>query len=92
MFIPNSKQRRGPWAPDAASSKAVIKKEAQGIAGGGQGANERTIVLASTERAMRLRNGKGGSFGTGELVRISGREKLELIAGEFRYESRAIGN
>ncbi|KAH8119258.1 hypothetical protein DFH11DRAFT_1686181 [Phellopilus nigrolimitatus] len=29
---------------------------------------------------MKLRNGKGGSFGTGELVKLSGREKLEILA------------
>ena len=39
----------------------------------------------TTVRALILRNGKNGSFGTGELVtykiRMSGREKLDLLAG-----------
>lgn len=82
MFT-NAKGRRGPWAADAASSKSLIKKGPQGISGGGKGANERNVVLASTKRAIDLRNGRGGSFGTGELVRMSGREKLELIAGKL---------
>ena len=37
-----------------------------------------------TARALVLRNGKYGSMGTGEVVlatRMSGREKLELLAG-----------
>lgn len=81
MSMLNSKGRKGLWPPDASSAKAVIKKGPQGVSSGGKNANERTIVLASTQRAMLLRNGKGGSFGTGELMRMSGREKLELIAG-----------
>lgn len=38
----------------------------------------------STSRALVLRNGKYGARGTGEVVlagRISGREKLDLLAG-----------
>ena len=39
----------------------------------------------STVRALVLRNGKDGAMGTGELVsskiHISGREKLDLLAG-----------
>lgn len=38
----------------------------------------------TTTRALVLRNGKHGAMGTGEVVlstRISGREKLELLAG-----------
>jgi len=38
----------------------------------------------STERALILRNGKYGSQGTGEMVvsgKLSGREKLDLLAG-----------
>lgn len=39
----------------------------------------------TTVRAMILRNGKDGARGTGELVmsrvRMSGREKLDLLAG-----------
>jgi hypothetical protein len=39
----------------------------------------------TTTRALILRNGKHGAMGTGELVpfanKISGREKLELLAG-----------
>ena len=37
-----------------------------------------------TARALVLRNGKYGAMGTGEIVlatRMSGREKLELLAG-----------
>ena len=39
-----------------------------------------------TARALVLRNGKYGAMGTGEVVlasRMSGREKLDLLAGEF---------
>lgn len=39
--------------------------------------------LPTTSRALVLRNGKHGSQGTGELMvsKISGREKLDLLAG-----------
>ena len=39
----------------------------------------------TTTRALILRNGKYGARGTGELMpvtRITGREKLDLLAGE----------
>lgn len=40
----------------------------------------------TTERALILRNGKYGAMGTGELMiarKMSGREKLDLLAGSF---------
>lgn len=43
-------------------------------------------VLPTTERALVLRNGKHGARGTGELMLVSkltGREKLDLLAGPF---------
>ena len=39
----------------------------------------------TTSKALVLRNGKHGSMGTGEIVlasRMSGREKMDLLAGE----------
>jgi len=39
----------------------------------------------TTERALILRNGKYGSQGTGELMlmsRMTGREKMDLLAGK----------
>ena len=39
-----------------------------------------------TARALVLRHGKHGAMGTGEMVlatRMSGREKLDLLAGTF---------
>lgn len=41
----------------------------------------------TTSKALILRNGKYGSQGTGELIlmsRMSGREKLDLLAGETK--------
>ena len=43
----------------------------------------------TTARALVLRNGKHGAMGTGELVlsnKISGREKLDLLAGELNLQ------
>jgi len=40
----------------------------------------------TTSRALVLRNGKYGSQGTGEVMlvgRMSGREKLDLLAGTY---------
>ena len=62
-------------------SQTVIQKGAQGITDRGKNANENSLIPSSTLRALQLRNGKNGVFGTGEVMRISGREKLELLAG-----------
>ncbi|KAL5528321.1 hypothetical protein ACEPAF_7457 [Sanghuangporus sanghuang] len=73
---------------NAPQSQSVIKKGAQGVSGRGKNAGEKAVILASTKRALQLRNGKGGSFGTGEVVRIPGREKLELIAEDEMEKAR----
>jgi hypothetical protein len=43
--------------------------------------------LPTTARALVLRNGKFGARGTGEIVlaagKLTGREKLDLLAGQF---------
>lgn len=64
--------------------RAIVPKGAQGVRSKVKAEKEKSLVLKSTQRAMQLRNGKGGSFGTGELVlsKMSGREKLELLAGK----------
>lgn len=81
---------RRPLGKTASDSRAIIKKGAQGVRDRGKNAKETALILPSTQRAIQLRNGKGGSFGTGELVRMAGREKLELIAGTSYTLSRAL--
>lgn len=49
-----------------------------------------------TARALVLRNGKHGAMGTGEIVlasRMSGREKLDLLAGAcvWSNDRRVLG-
>ena len=47
-------------------------------------------LLPTTSRALVLRNGKQGAMGSGEMVlsqKISGREKLELLAGASGFHS-----
>ena len=61
-------------------STAVARKGDQTVRAQTKAEKERAVILKSTARAMQLRNGKGGSFGTGELA-PSGRLKMELIAG-----------
>ncbi|KAI5123681.1 hypothetical protein M0805_001709 [Coniferiporia weirii] len=85
----NLDRGRPPTVINVLDAHAVIPKGAQGISGNGKSASERSVVLASTQRAIRLRNGKGGSFGLGEIVRISGREKLELIAEDEMERTKA---
>jgi hypothetical protein len=50
--------------------------------------------LPTTARALVLRNGKFGSRGTGEIVlatgKLTGREKLDLLAGQFTTISHLI--
>ena len=56
--------------------KELIQKKSHGK-------RDENGLRPTTTRALILRNGKHGAMGTGELVisRISGREKLELLAG-----------
>lgn len=61
------------------SSKALVSKA---------GASEvaKPTIKQSTQQALILRNGKYGAMGGGELVphgRLSGREKMELLAGVY---------
>jgi hypothetical protein len=66
------------------SSKALVSTGPKGVFAKNpvrRGANE---ALPTTSRALVLRNGKHGARGTGELMlasKISGREKLDLLAG-----------
>jgi hypothetical protein len=51
-----------------------------------QGKRDENGLKPSTSRALILRNGKFGARGTGEIMlagRMSGREKLDLLAGLF---------
>ncbi len=54
------------------------------------------IERPTTTRALVLRNGKHGARGTGEVValgRLTGREKLDLLAGAYlRMLSRNVFN
>ncbi|KAL5507170.1 hypothetical protein ACEPAH_6626 [Sanghuangporus vaninii] len=80
--------KKPPNKNNASQSQSLTKKGAQGVSSRGKNAGEKAVVLASTKRALQLRNGKGGSFGTGEVVRIPGREKLELIAEDEMEKTR----
>ncbi|KAL5485099.1 hypothetical protein ACEPAI_7741 [Sanghuangporus weigelae] len=80
--------KKPPNKNNASQSQSVIKKGAQDVSTRDKSAGEKAVVLASTKRALQLRNGKGGSFGTGEVVRIPGREKLELIAEDEMEKAR----
>lgn len=54
------------------------------------GKRDQNGLKPSTSRALVLRNGKYGARGTGELVlagKITGREKLDLLAGVFSSSS-----
>lgn len=73
----------------ASSSGAVVRPS--GIPRDGEHGGR---ISNSTARALVLRNGRTGAMGTGELVamtRLSGREKLELLAGEQLWEC-ALGH
>ena len=54
------------------------------------------LVRPTTSRALILRNGKHGAIGTGELMalrkKLSGKEKLDLLAGMNKRWSVAISN
>ncbi|KAH7888698.1 hypothetical protein F5I97DRAFT_1802780 [Phlebopus sp. FC_14] len=54
-----------------------------------QGKRDENGLRPSTSRALILRNGRYGAQGTGEIVlagRISGREKLDLLAEDLVYQ------
>ena len=61
----------------------------------GRNARESGPQRPTTARALVLRNGKHGAMGSGEIMspnstRISGREKLELLAGMFLLETEGL--
>lgn len=62
-----------PFGPQVVASKRKNK-----------GIRDENGEKPTTARAMVLRNGKYGARGTGEMIhvsRLSGREKLDLLAG-----------
>ena len=73
--------KKVPASKKSVNSRELIRRGTQDVFSRGENASEKAVVSASTLRALQLRNGKGGSFGTGEVMRITGREKLELLAG-----------
>jgi hypothetical protein len=63
-----------PTAPREVTSSAISKGKYI----------SKTPEKATTTRALVLRNGKHGARGTGEIIlmsRMTGREKLDLLAG-----------
>ena len=69
-----------PTGPKEVFSKKAVRRDADGN-------------KPVTARALVLRNGKYGSQGTGELVhmgKMSGREKLELLAGQCPHDRAAF--
>ena len=71
-------------APPSKSRELVTTGPKELVAKKYHGKRDENGQRPTTSRALMLRNGKHGSMGTGEVVlsnRISGREKLELLAG-----------
>lgn len=62
-------------------TRAVARKGNQTVHAQTKSEKERAVLLPSTLRALQLRNAKGG----GQLTKISGREKMEQIAGNVVY-------
>jgi hypothetical protein len=74
-IVPSSSRDLVPVGPRHLTAKTHVKRNEDG---------ERP----TTARALVLRNGKYGARGTGELMllsKITGREKLELLAGTYRF-------
>lgn len=70
-------KKAGQRHKSSATSGALVPKAGAGDA-------VKANIKESTARALVLRNGKHGAMGAGELAapaRMSGREKLELLAG-----------
>lgn len=66
------------------SSKDLVKVGPRDVFVDAEKAQKLRDAKPTTSRALILRNGKYGSQGTGEIAlmsKISGREKLDLLAG-----------
>jgi len=73
-------KKRIPAASNEATG-AVTKRGDKSVIKDGDVREAKRLLEGSTQRALVLRNGKAGIMGTGEVAgRISGREKLELLA------------
>jgi hypothetical protein len=78
------KAAKKPAGPSA--SRDIVPVGPRNVSAKHQGKRDANGERPTTARALILRNGKHGARGTGELVvvsRISGREKLDLLAGEY---------
>ena len=70
------------------SSKDLIPLGARHVAAKHQGKRTEDGQKPTTARALVLRDGKYGARGTGELMllsKLTGREKLDLLAGLLAY-------
>lgn len=88
--MPPKSKAKPPTKPPAkaSNSKDLITLGPRDVAEkrtGRRDAEGNRIERPTTTRALVLRNGKHGAQGTGEMVavtRLSGREKLDLLAGK----------
>jgi hypothetical protein len=73
-------------ASETSASRALIPVGRKDVVAKNGGKRDADGRRPTTSKALILRNGKYGAHGTGELMlasKLSGREKLDLLAGEY---------
>lgn len=87
----SSSKKKPAKAPVLSDSRAVVPVGPRHVQARYQGKRDENGERPTTVKALVLRNSKYGARGTGEVVlvnKISGREKLDLLAGEWRVIRR----
>lgn len=71
--------------PTTSASRALIAVGRKDVVAKFDGKRDADGRKPTTSKALVLRNGKYGAYGTGEVMlasKLSGREKLDLLAGK----------
>ncbi|KAJ8696378.1 hypothetical protein PTI98_006252 [Pleurotus ostreatus] len=87
----DSAQRKPNASSTNAKSKSVVKVGPKNVSARYQGTKNDKGERPTTSRALTLRHGKYGSFGTGEMMhlgKMTGREKLDLLAEDLTDKAK----
>ncbi|KAF9501917.1 hypothetical protein BDN71DRAFT_1438656 [Pleurotus eryngii] len=87
----DSAQRKPNASSTNTKSKSVVKVGPKNVSAKYQGIKNDKGERPTTSRALTLRHGKYGSFGTGEMMhlgKMTGREKLDLLAEDLTDKAK----
>lgn len=84
--MPTAVKKKPITASTTSASRALVAVGRKDVIAKHAGKRDADGRRPTTSKALVLRNGKHGAYGTGEVMlssKLSGREKLDLLAGEW---------